>query len=291
MERTAEQKLAINSTGNVIVSAGAGSGKTSILTERIFVNILNGVKLDEILILTFANDAANEMRVRLKKQLGSDPRTKNLVPIVDAANICTFDAYFLFLVQKYSSRLGVSSDVSVIPDDIISVKKNELLNGYLEEMAENPTKVDEIIFQNYTKKQTRDFIKVLNKIDSIFGETNDFDTLKEKLVNENLSDEGINYFLNDILTPNLKEEFNLILKTVENSTDEDFIKEFNEAYKPILTDFTFIKLANFFSNDTSKVEGNKKIKDDFKKQAKEMLTSFKKPFANLPIDKILTKDV
>ena len=39
MERTAEQKLAINSTGNVIVSAGAGSGKTSILTERIFVNI------------------------------------------------------------------------------------------------------------------------------------------------------------------------------------------------------------------------------------------------------------
>ena len=62
MRFTSDQEKVIKSNGNVIVSAGAGSGKTTVLTERVRQNILgltgSKVNLDELLILTFTNDAA-----------------------------------------------------------------------------------------------------------------------------------------------------------------------------------------------------------------------------------------
>ena len=69
------QGPAIESTGNVVVSAGAGSGKTFVLTERVKNNILglvkgNGkVKLSELLILTFTNEAAQSMKNKIKKAI------------------------------------------------------------------------------------------------------------------------------------------------------------------------------------------------------------------------------
>ena len=70
---TVEQEAAINSCCNVIVSAGAGSGKTTVLTERVRRNILgqtsnNKVNLDELLILTFTNDAATSMKNKIKER-------------------------------------------------------------------------------------------------------------------------------------------------------------------------------------------------------------------------------
>ena len=72
MKLTADQEKAVKSTGNVIVSAGAGSGKTAVLTRRVIYNILgeNGsskVNLDELLILTFTNEAASSMKNKIKK--------------------------------------------------------------------------------------------------------------------------------------------------------------------------------------------------------------------------------
>ena len=60
---TKEQELAINEKGtNIIVSAGAGSGKTAVLSERVLTHLKNGVHIDELLILTFTNAAAAEMK-------------------------------------------------------------------------------------------------------------------------------------------------------------------------------------------------------------------------------------
>ena len=76
---TKEQIDAIKSSGNVLVSAGAGSGKTSVLTKRVLYNLLNGVQLDELLILTFTNNAANEMKERIKNTLSLYEKTKRYV--------------------------------------------------------------------------------------------------------------------------------------------------------------------------------------------------------------------
>lgn len=69
---TKEQELAINTEGsNIIVSAGAGSGKTAVLTERVITKLKKGVHINELLILTFTNNAAAEMKERIKKQLAN----------------------------------------------------------------------------------------------------------------------------------------------------------------------------------------------------------------------------
>ena len=70
MEYTQEQLDAINNEGtNIIVSAGAGSGKTAVLTKRVIRKLQNGVDIDRILVLTFTNEAANEMKDRIRKAI------------------------------------------------------------------------------------------------------------------------------------------------------------------------------------------------------------------------------
>ena len=62
---TEEQLQAINKTGsNIIVSAGAGSGKTEVLSERVIEKLRNGVHINNLLVLTFTNAAASEMKGR-----------------------------------------------------------------------------------------------------------------------------------------------------------------------------------------------------------------------------------
>ena len=67
---TKEQQEAIYQKGkNIIVSAGAGSGKTAVLTERVITHLKEGVSIDELFILTFTNAAAQEMKDRIRKKI------------------------------------------------------------------------------------------------------------------------------------------------------------------------------------------------------------------------------
>ena len=67
---TDEQKRAIVESGsNIIVSAGAGSGKTAVLSERVINKLQNGVHINELLILTFTRAAAQEMKDRIRKKI------------------------------------------------------------------------------------------------------------------------------------------------------------------------------------------------------------------------------
>ena len=75
---TNEQLEAIEkSNTNIIVSAGAGSGKTAVLTERIIRKLKNGINIDELLVLTFTKAAAHEMKERISSYLNSDDSLKN----------------------------------------------------------------------------------------------------------------------------------------------------------------------------------------------------------------------
>ena len=94
MAWTNEQKKAIDELRhtNAIVSAGAGSGKTAVLTERVFRIIKNKeARVDELLILTFTNAAAHEMKDRIIKRL-RDEGLFELADQVEGSNVTTFDA-------------------------------------------------------------------------------------------------------------------------------------------------------------------------------------------------------
>ena len=76
---TKEQQNAIDREGsNILVSAGAGSGKTAVLSERVIRKLKDGVNIDEILILTFTNAAAYEMMIRIRDNIKKEGMTEQL---------------------------------------------------------------------------------------------------------------------------------------------------------------------------------------------------------------------
>lgn len=131
---TKAQQLAIqHNKGNVLVSAGAGSGKTMVLTQRVLRMVLDdGVPLEQLLILTFTNAAANAMKEKIRKAF-LDRHDHDAAARVDQAYIMTFDAFALFLVKKYHTVLNVDADVGVYEETLYEVEKRTTLEKLFEE--------------------------------------------------------------------------------------------------------------------------------------------------------------
>ena len=99
MAWTPEQQQAIDEEGkNIIVSAGAGSGKTAVLTARTQRKLLSGTHVNELLVLTFTNAAAAEMKERIRKTINKTPWLEEEANLIDGAYITTFDSFSLSIV-------------------------------------------------------------------------------------------------------------------------------------------------------------------------------------------------
>lgn len=131
---TPEQQLAIDSEGkNIIVSAGAGSGKTAVLTERVIRKLKSGVHINELLVLTFTNAAAAEMKERIRKAIRKTPGLEEEANRIDGAYITTFDSFALSIVKKYHTVINCTSNIQITDDVVINIKKQELLDEILDE--------------------------------------------------------------------------------------------------------------------------------------------------------------
>ena len=130
---TEEQQKAINIEGNnVIVSAGAGSGKTAVLSERVLRKVQNGIHVSELLILTFTKAAAQEMKDRIRRKL-IENNLKEEVELLDGAYITTFDSFSLSMVKKYYYTLGISSDIRISDGVQLEILKRDILEGIMGE--------------------------------------------------------------------------------------------------------------------------------------------------------------
>ena len=140
MAWTKEQEEAIYKEGtNIIVSAGAGSGKTAVLTERVLEKVKRGVPIRSLLILTFTKMAAKEMRERIESKL----KKENLVDALndlDNASITTFDAYSLSIVKKYNYLLNISDDINIIESSAIEIYKRKSLEEIFDDLYESSDK-------------------------------------------------------------------------------------------------------------------------------------------------------
>ena len=122
---TDEQWEAIYLTGkNIIVSAGAGSGKTAVLTERILEKLKSGISINNMIILTFTNAAAFEMKERVRSKIQKEAVNNQVlvkqIDLVDQAIITTFDSFSLSLVKKYHYLLGRGKDIGIIDNVVLS---------------------------------------------------------------------------------------------------------------------------------------------------------------------------
>ena len=265
---TEEQLSAINSVGNIIVSAGAGSGKTTVLTERVRRNILGQTKcgkvnLDELLILTFTNDAATSMKNKIKSALGKDPSLAGLVPFVDSAHIETFDAYAQFIVKKYGHLIGVNKNIKVLDEDILYVKIANTISDYLDKQyLKNNSTFEEIIFKYCIKNDNKLFGFLL-------------DVYNQILAKKDYPIDFLNEYKKKVLT---LEYFDDLIKKA-NGVVASSIKDYKEAIKHIcfnkISEYITEKTAAIFNCET--IYDLKAIKegipdvDSFNKKLKDLL--------------------
>ncbi|ANZ58872.1 helicase-exonuclease AddAB subunit AddA [Fructilactobacillus lindneri] len=125
---TPGQTQAINEDfqGNALVSASAGSGKTSVLTQRVMRKVNDGIDVDRLLIVTFTNAAAKEMRDRINAALhdavneAHNPEQKQFylqqIRKLTTAHIETMDAFCQWLVKKYYYVIGLDPDFRILTD-------------------------------------------------------------------------------------------------------------------------------------------------------------------------------
>ncbi len=141
---------------DTLVSAGAGSGKTRVLTERIACIIESGVSPLNILVLTFTKNAAGEMKTRVKKRLkNSSPKTLNLL---EQADISTIDSFVMNTVKKYFYKINIRPDVNIIDSNVLSMQKSLILDQIFEELYEERDPIFLDYIRNYTEKND-DYVK------------------------------------------------------------------------------------------------------------------------------------
>ncbi len=165
---TINQKKAIDLEGkNILVSAGAGSGKTTVLTQRIIRKLKEGTDINKMLVLTFTNAAASEMKQRIKKAIIEDGNLDEQIPLVDIADISTFDAFLLKLVKKYSYEIDLDSNI-IIGDSITLEKK---LDDTIEEVFNS-------IYDNMEYEKDNPYFNLFNNY-FVFNDNDLKDNIKE----------------------------------------------------------------------------------------------------------------
>lgn len=134
MQYTEKQRRAIETaSGTVLVSAAAGSGKTSVLARRVARLVEQGADVREMLVMTFTNAAAAEMRLRIAKELYSasvtaqDRRLVEQSELAGAADICTFHSFCAKTVRENYLHADVSPDFRILAEDeAASLRMNTL---------------------------------------------------------------------------------------------------------------------------------------------------------------------
>lgn len=192
---------------NIIVSAGAGSGKTAVLTERVIRKLKDGVKINELLILTFTKAAAGEMADRIRKKIKKIKELHEQLNLLDSSYITTFDSFALSIVKRYHYLLNVSSNIGIIEPNVIEIKKNELMDE---------------LFLEYYNEENEDFLSLIEtfctKDDTdirnyILNISNKLDLLSDK--KQYLKDYLNKYFNETKITEDIKKYLNLIFSKIE----------------------------------------------------------------------------
>ena len=227
MAWTKEQEDAITRTGeNIIVSAGAGSGKTAVLTERTIRKLINGGNINRLLILTFTNAAAAEMKDRIRLAIKRS-NLKEQLDYLDSAYITTFDSFSLSIVKKYHYLLGIPEDVSIMDNSIEVIKTNEIMNTIFENMY-GDSEFEKFIGDFCTKddEMLKSIVKDISK---------KLDLLENK--KEYLENYSNNFFEDTNLDKYIKSYLGLI---------NNKVKEMYEPYKSLmsLTDKKFMDTYN-----------------------------------------------
>lgn len=149
---TPEQLQAIHAQGNVLVMAGAGTGKTTTLINRVIKRLQDPdhpLSLERLLMVTFTEAAAAEMRHRLRQALETrtleepeNPRWIEQLALLETAHISTLHSFCLKLIRDHFHQLGLDPEFTILAEDQAALARQETLDTLLEERLVGDTNID-----------------------------------------------------------------------------------------------------------------------------------------------------
>lgn len=297
---TNEQLQAIQEKdSNILVAAAAGSGKTAVLVERIIHKIIDEqMDIDKILVVTFTNAAASEMRERILeaiyKKLEENPENVHLqrqIILLNKASICTIHSFCLDVIHNHFYEIDLPSNFKIADTAEIDLLKQEVLDDLFEQKyTENDKNFIELL-ENYTNYRGDEALQELVLKIYKFIQSSPFPIkwLQEKLELLKIEDKDISQTIWG----------KLIIQTVDDDIQESIMQlevtkskmalypEMTKFYQTISEDIInlqdlqkynswdelYIKLLNF---NFSKWPVDKKVINDLKEDSKEIRDKVKK---------------
>ena len=226
---TAEQRRAIEADGKTIVSASAGSGKTTVMIEKIIRLIRSGGKVSEILAVTFTKKAASQMKEKLRKALVaainetdvSATRRKELKDQLDevsTADISTIHSFCARLIRTHFYKAGVDNDFRVIGGDDAdgTALKNEAIDELFEEGYEAKDEDFSHLLSVYWRKKSDNTLR--KNLLTVYDKLRNRADYRDFLLHSGNYDEAVFEKVCADLLARLKEKAAYYLEYVEDET-------------------------------------------------------------------------
>jgi len=245
MAWTEEQQQAIDLEGkNIIVSAGAGSGKTAVLTERVKRKLLDGIHINNLLVLTFTNAAACEMKDRIRKAVLNTPSLKDELNLIDGAYITTFDSFSLSVVKKYHTKLNITNNIKVSDQVLIDIKTKEILDNIFDEYYLTPSSSFNVLINDFCLKDDEELKKyILNLYNKISLKYD-----KKKYLEEYFNDYNVDKFVEDYLNliKNKQSTLKELISNLSNYFENEFIIKVEDCLSKLVNAKTYSEILNSF---------------------------------------------
>ena len=253
---TNEQLNAIKEDrNNVLVAAAAGSGKTAVLVERIINKIINkNVDIDKILVVTFTNAAASEMRERILeaiyKKIEENPNDNRLtrqITLLSKSNICTIDSFCLDVVKNNFYEIGISPNFRIADTTELELLKQETIEELFEEKYAENNKDFIQLLETYSGYLSDDNLKelVLNIYNFIQSSPfpNDWLNQRVEMFNLDAKSDFINSEWGKIIVDNLKDnalDYKIRLENILKGLEK--FEELDKFYRVIRNDINIMDL-------------------------------------------------
>ena len=280
---TDEQWNAIYDKGhNIIVSAGAGSGKTAVLSERVIENLKSGMSIKEVLLLTFTKAASLEMKTRIRNKIKKNPSLSKELSLIDEAYITTFDSFALSIVKKYHYILNISPNVSIIDGSLIRIKKKEILTNIFDKYYENRNEKFLKLISDFCIKDDKEIfesiLSIYSKIDLKYNKNEYLDNY----INEYFNIDRINNDIKDYekLLMSKFEELDYLIEDLSYYTDSDYITNLRLSVSNLMSSTTYDEIVSNLSveiprlpkGSTDEVKEKKELINDVIKNIKSLCT-------------------
>ena len=282
---TDEQWNAIYDKGhNIIVSAGAGSGKTAVLSERVIENLKSGMSIKEVLLLTFTKAASLEMKTRIRNKIKKNPSLSKELSLIDEAYITTFDSFALSIVKKYHYILNISPNVSIIDGSLIRIKKKEILTNIFDKYYENRNEKFLKLISDFCIKDDKEIfdsiLSIYSKIDLKYNKNEYLDNY----INEYFNIDRINNDIKDYekLLMSKFEELDYLIEDMSYYIDSDYITNLRLSVSNLMSSKTYDEIVSNLSVEIPRLP---KGSTDEVKEKKELINDVIKNIKSLCIYK------